>query len=305
MRRFVVFSSCTAAALLSCALAAREPAPAFATELPFRSCEGLICIDVALDGAAPRTLMLDTRNANSTLIADAAKQLGWTLQPAQRNGTAVQGIYIGGEHRAALGGVQAPTPFFIFDRELLGEYKPPVDGSIAYTYFKDRILQIDYPRHMLRISNVIATPVPDQPQGPGSLKLAFGESGPPVIVGSPFTVNGKRVTAQIDTVFTGSMLVYDSAAERLGLVKQGAPELFRYTDGGVNLLASSAQSLGFGSRTILDGKPALYFAGDGKNPVHQPDGLFDATVGNALFVNSVVTMNFHDMTLNVEPAAAN
>ena len=305
MRRFVVFSSFTAAALLSTALAAREPAPAFATELPFRSCEGLICIDVALDGAAPRTLMLDTRNANSTVIADVAKELGWTLQPAQRNGTAVQGIYIGGEHRAALGSVQAPTPFFIFDRELLGEYKPPVDGSIAYTWFKDRILQIDYPRHMLRISNVIATPVPDQPQGPGSLKLAFGESGPPVVVGSPFTVNGKRVTAQIDTVFTGTMLVYDSAAERLGLAKQGAPELFRYTDGGVNLLTSSAQSLGFGSRAILDGKPALYFAGDGKNPVHQPDGLFDATVGNALFVNSVVTMNFHDMTLNVEPAAAN
>jgi len=35
--------------------------------------------------------------------------------------------------------------------------------------------------------------------------------------------------------------------------------------------------------------------------VHQPDGLFEATVGNALFVHSVVTLDFHTMKVSVQP----
>jgi hypothetical protein len=33
--------------------------------------------------------------------------------------------------------------------------------------------------------------------------------------------------------------------------------------------------------------------------VHQPDGLFEATVGNELFVNSVLTLDLHHMTFDV------
>src|SRR4051812_19956217 len=133
-------------------------APTFAADLPFRSCDGLICIEATLDGAPARTLMLDTGNAHSTLIADAAKELGWTLAPAQRNGETVSGIWLGGEHRVALGGVQASTTFYVFDRAMLGPYKPPVDGSITYDFFKDRVLEIGYPHHRIRFTNVIGTP---------------------------------------------------------------------------------------------------------------------------------------------------
>jgi hypothetical protein len=281
---------------------ARAANPPFAADLPFRNCEGLICIDAGLDGVQ-RTLMLDTGNAHSTLIADVAKELNWTLDPVQRNGSTVPGIWLGGEHRVALAGVQAPTTFYVFDRALLGEYKPPVDGSLTYDFFKDRVLEIDYPHHRVRISNVLTTPPADKPSS-GSLKLIpFGEHGPPVVVASPFTVNGKTVHAQIDTVFTGTMLIYDSALDMLGLHKEGTPELIRYTDGGVNMLAAHANSVGFGKRALLGGSPSLYFVGEGKNPVHQPDGMFEATVGNALFANSVVTLDFHAMTIDVRSAA--
>jgi len=282
---------------------ARAATVPFAADFPFRSCEGLICIDASLDGAQ-RTLMLDTGNAHSTLITEVAKELNWTLDPVQRNGSTVPGIWLGGEHRVALAGVQAPTTFYVFDRALLGEYKPPVDGSLTYDFFKDRVLEIDYPHHRIRISNVIATPPAEKSPTSGTLKLIpFGEYGPPVVVGSPFTVNGKTVHAQIDTVFTGTMLIYDSALDMLGLHKEGAPELIRYTDGGVNMLAAHANSIGFGKRTLLGASPTLYYVGEGKNPVHQPDGMFEATVGNALFANSVVTLDFHAMTIDVKSAA--
>jgi hypothetical protein len=35
--------------------------------------------------------------------------------------------------------------------------------------------------------------------------------------------------------------------------------------------------------------------------VHQPDGLFEATVGNALFAHSVVTLDFHSMKVYIDP----
>jgi hypothetical protein len=115
-------------------------------------------------------------------------------------------------------------------------------------------------------------------------------------------LNGKNVRAQIDTVFTGTMLIYDSALDMLGLGKEGAPELFRYTDGGVNLLAGRSDSIGFAGHGLVGGAKTLYFVGDGKNPVHQPDGLFEATVGNALFANCVVTLDLHAMTIDVRTA---
>jgi hypothetical protein len=304
MRRFFVFL--IAAGVMVAPVFAKEhaaqSAPHFATELPFHDCDGLICIDVVLDGAKPRTLMLDTGNAHSTVITDVARELGWSLEPLQRDGKPVPGIYRGGEHRTALGGVEAKTNFFVFDRDLLGEYKPPVDGSITYDFFKDRILQIDYPAHRLRISDIVTTPVAEHASKPGTLKLiTFGEHGPPIVVGAPFTVNGKRLRAQIDTCYTGTLLVYDSAVAKLDLTKQGKPELVRYTDGGVNMLAALAQSIGFGTQIIAK-NPTLYFVGEGKNPVHQPDGLFEGTVGNALFAHSIVTLDFHAMTLDVKPA---
>ena len=301
MRRSIVLSASLLAALAANNAGARSNVT-FATDIPFRDCDGLICIDVALDGAT-RTLLLDTGNIRSTMIADVARDLGWKLDPVERDGAAVPGIFRGGDHHTALGDLIDTTSFFVFERSLLGEYKLPADGSIAYTWFKDRVLQIDYPRHRLRISHVQTTPVSSPPEGVGSLKLiTFGEHGPPIVVGSPFTIDGKSVRAQIDTVFTGTMLVYDDALDALGLKKSGAPELFRYTDGGVNLSGAPAGAFGFKGRAIAPAKSTVYFVADGKNPVHQPEGLFEATVGNALFAHSVVTMDFHAMTLDVEPS---
>lgn len=285
------------------ALAAKPEAAPFAADLPFRDCNGVICIDVALDGAPPHTLLLDTGNTHSTLVTEVARSLGWTLSPYQRNGKSLEGVYESGAHRAALGGVAGAENFLVVDRARLGDEFPPVDGSIAYGFFKDRILEIDYPHHRLRISNVLTASAPAPARNEADLALiTFGEHGPPIVVGAGFRVNGKPLRAQIDTAYTGSLLVYDSALGALGLTKQGNPEYFPYTDGGVNMLAAPAQSIGFGTQVIAT-HPTMYFVGEGKNPVHQPDGLFEATVGNALFAHSVLTLDFHAMKIGVKPSA--
>lgn len=287
--------------LIATSVGAKAPAPTFSTDVPFFDCDGLICVDVVI-GAKPRRLLLDTGNVNNVFIAESARDAGWALDPLLKEGIAVPGLYRAGEHRVSIGRVDAKVPFFSFDRAQLGPYPPPGDGAITYPFFKDRIVQIDYPAHRLRISDIVTTPLAERDDAQGVLKLiTFGEHGPPVLVASPFRLNGKNLRAQIDTSFTGSLLVYDAAIDDLGLKRQGTSELFRYTDGGVNLRAAQTSPIGFGRHEIAT-NATVYEVGEGAVPVHQPDGFFEGKVGNALFAHSVVTMDFHAMTMDVRAA---
>lgn len=269
-----------------------------AAEIPFHYCRGMVCVDLSVDGSKPRPFLLDTGNVNSTMVGDVAQALGWKTEPIERDGKPMEGIQRGGEHSVAFGDTKISGKFLVLDRSVLGDDPAPADGSLAYTFFKDRRLTIDYVHHTVRLSDTADAALP------GKIELiTFGRSGPPIVVGSPFTVNGQRVHAQIDTCYTGTLLVYDDAVAKLGLKKGGAPKYFPDTDGGVNMLASTATSLGFDKTLFKLDKPTLYFVGEGKNPVHQPDGLFEATVGNALFAHSVITFDFRSMTFDVEPGA--
>jgi hypothetical protein len=278
-------------------------APALAAELPFHDCNGLICFDVAIEGGKVHTLALDTGDVDSVIVADAAKALGWKLTPLVQDGKTLKGYSLAGDHDVSLGSASVKAPFLVLDRDMFGNQAPGVEGLLAYTAFKDRVLRIDYPHHTLRISEVITTPL-SKSAAPGKLQLiTFGRKGPPIVVGGPFTVNGKSLQAQIDTCYTGTLLIYDAALSGLGLSKQGNAQFFPFTDGGVTMLAGQAQNIGFGKQTIMTEQPTLYFVdAASKNRVHQPDALFEGTVGNALFAHSVVTLDFHAMTLDVRPA---
>lgn len=285
----------------ACATAQANDDLRFASTVPFHYCDGLICFQAGLDGGKPVTLALDTGDVDSIMFAAAARSRHWQLAPLTQDGKAMAGAYRSAPRVIQLGGLKVDTRFLVLDRKAFGGRVPPADGTLAYPVFKDRILQIDYPHHVLRISNVLTTPVTAR-HAAGALQLiTFGRKGPPIVVGMPFTVDGQPVHAQIDTMYTGTLLVYDAALAKLGLHKHGKPTRFDYTDGGVYMLAARAKSLGFGDRT-LSKAPTVYFVGKSKNSVHQPDGLFEATVENALFPNEVVTMDFHAMTLDVRPA---
>ena len=60
-------------------------------------------------------------------------------------------------------------------------------------------------------------------------------------------------------------------------------------------------SVGFGSYLLARRPAHVYFSAAGRNPLHQPDGLFETTVGNALFAHSVVTLDFHSMKIYASP----
>jgi hypothetical protein len=169
---------------------------------------------------------------------------------------------------------------------------PNADGTLAYTAFRNRVLKLDYRSHLVAVSDVLNTDVPC-PGSCGELTTpTFGKKGPPIVLTSGFAVNGKPVEVQIDTLYSGTMLIYPTSVEKLGLSEQAASakkRFFPFTDGGVDMREGAAGTESFGT-TILKKDATLYFA---TPKVHAPDGMFDGTVGHELFAGHVLTLDFH------------
>jgi hypothetical protein len=177
---------------------------------------------------------------------------------------------------------------------------PRVDGTLAYTVFKDRMIELDFAAKKFRISDVLEGTAPcRQPCDRISL-IKFGNDGPPIVVAGGFEINGKPISAQVDTMYTGSLLVYTAAIERLELSSEAwtkETEVFPLTDGGVAMKVAAAKSESVRGLSMGGMHPKVYFPTQG---VHEPDGLFDATVGLALFRHAGVSLDFHNMTIRVQ-----
>jgi hypothetical protein len=298
MKHGLPLRSCAATIGVIAALALSTLASAAEPQLrgaPMLKCSGLPCVDATVGSGVPLKMLVDTGNLRSILDKGVAGRLGLELSPyVGRDGkvhpeysvATLKNVRIG---EAELGDVQmvvmdlAPTV-------AKGEM-PNADGTLTYAAFGPRLLRLDYKAHRLLFSNVLTEEVPC-PKDCGSVTTpTFGDKGPPIVVTTGFSVNGKPVLVQIDTLYAGTMLIYPTAVERLGLAQQQASSAqrnFPFTDGGVPMVVGRANTEGFGGK-ILANKCPLYFA---TPAVHTPGGRFDGTVGQELFDGHVITFDF-------------
>ncbi len=275
----------------------------YGAPVPFTPCDGVLCIQVNLGDHKSHTFVLDTSFNRSSIAEPVAHELGWTMTPGQGpDGKPLPGIWgVDAPRAVEFAGVHGTVNYLAFSKDQLGALAK-YDGTLDYTFFKDRVLQIDYQHHVIRVSQLLKPDEHPKP-GKGVLKLVnFHDWGPPIVVGGPFTVDGKSLEAQIDTSYTGSLLLFSAAEKSLELEKtaeHAKPRNFPITDGGVDMLGAQVDSTGFDG-TVLS-KPATVYFPTAK--VHQPYmDRFQGTVGNEFFKDCVVTMDFHDMTLDVSRA---
>lgn len=276
-----------------------EPVVTYAAEVPLLDCDGVPCFEARTPDGKSWKLGIDTGNENSVISAQAAQAAGlkptkpipknW---PAEMFFTAVPALKIGD---ATFRDVSMLAMNFSEDVEK--GTMPHVDGTLAYTAFKDRYLQLDFAGRVLRISEPL-TEMADCGKLCDKISLIhFGKQGPPIVVARGFEINGKSVTAQVDTMYTGSLLVYTASIEKLGLGEAATTtetRKFLLTDGGVDMKVALAERESFHGLALGGAHAKVYFPAKG---VHEPDGLFDATVGLELFQNMIVTFDLHGMNL--------
>jgi len=258
-------------------------------------CSGLPCMDIHFAGGNSIRMLMDTGNSSSLLDKAKAEQLGLKLDPAiGRDGKPVAG-YVVATLKDCYAGDAPLGDLKVLVLDLKADIAkgsiPAADGTLAYTAFREKLLMLDYAHRKI----AIAPAGKDNAPCPGFCgeisHPTFGKQGPPMVVTSGFTVNGTPVSMQIDTLWSGTMLIYDTSVAKLGLSSAAASQTkrsFPFTDGGVQMLEAQGISEGFGKGSLKRSAP-IYFPTPG---VHQPDGLFDGTVGDELFQGHVLLMNF-------------
>jgi hypothetical protein len=226
------------------------------------SCSGLPCVDASLADGKHLRMLVDTGNADSVIDTAIAKQSGLAVSPVTGSDgkpmpglgmATIMGLKLGD---AALGDIK----FLVMDLSdgIKRDRIPPVDGTLAYTAFKDHVLELDYVGRRVRISEKLIANLPCAGFCGSLTTPTFGHHGPPILVTTGFSVNGKPITAQIDTLFSGTMLIYTPAVQKLGLAEEAQAtknQFFKYTDDGVNMLQSQAKSEAFGAEVWLEHAP--------------------------------------------------
>ncbi len=272
-----------------------------AADVPLVESSGFPCVEAAIAGGPPLLFAIDTGNVNSLLDTKVARAAG--LKLSGYTDPSVVGVFRGIVPTVRVGPL-AFDNLHVLVMDLASNQMPPgIAGTLAYTAFKDRLLEVDWVKRRVRVSGV-APPGSGSPADADRFELVtFGKAGPPIVVAHGFSINGFPVTAQIDTMFSGSFLVYSDSILKLGLsdsAKTQNMEFFPYTDGGVKMRYSGAASESFHALGLGSGPSMVYFPTPG---VHEPDGLFDATVGVALLRHSVLTLDFRNGTIRVSAAS--
>ena len=258
------------------------------------SCSGLPCVD-AVAGGKHLKLAIDTGDVDSILDLATARQMGLELKPIKGPDGKPSPDY----SQAVLKDVQlgdtslGDVKLLVMDIQTMihkGQM-PQVDGSLAYTAFGKLILTLDYKSKRVTASAQAHEALPCPGPCGTMTNPTFGKHGPPIVVTTGFALNNQPLTMQVDTLYSGSMLIYPTSVDKLGLAdqqKSTKKRNFPYTDGGVDMVEGQAATESFNSKTLLK-NATLYFA---TPDVHLPDGMFDGTVGQELFEGHKLTFDF-------------
>jgi hypothetical protein len=276
----------------------------FLSEVPLLDCKGTPCIEAHIgDDNAPLKFVIDTGNVESVIDTKLMKAADLRpLHPPMPGGapvemipTVIPTLHIGSMTMTRVSAFGMDLTDMINQNQM-----PNVAGTLAYPAFKDRIIQLDFVANKFRISDILTKPVKCVGKCDTMQLITFGKEGPPIVVADGFTINTERVSAQLDTMYTGSMLIYTASIDKLslnGAAQTTETRMFPLTDGGAAMRVADASEEGFQDIWLSRANAKVYFPTEA---VHEPDGLFDATVGLELFRNTVLTLDFHDMTISID-----
>ena len=302
-RSVVRFPVCLSAVLLlPWSAAAQVPAPMH--EIALLDCSGLPCVEMTAGSGTTVRLVIDTASPNAYLDTKAAQRLRLVLQPLKSGAggdiSDVQQTTIVGAKLGDL--LMGDFPFMVLDTapdpnepDKKRTAPLPADGALTYGSFKNRRVQLDFSKHILRVSEPQTETQPCPGRCGDLIVQHFGQYGPVTLTATGFEVAGQPVSAQIDTLFTGTVLVYPPSVEKLGfkkLSKAKSKEDFPFAQNGLKLARAEGVEESF-QGTALSPKGAVYFWTSKEEPA--PNVQFDVTVGTGLLKSTVFTLDLKGM----------
>ena len=264
-------------------------------EVPFEFIHGSIVVQATVNGHGPFWMLLDTGADPSIVELGTAKSVGLKIAPSGQQGsgggTGENLAYETSLPFVQLGGLTASNvDALAMDlSKLSSALGRPISGVLGYSLLKTRIVQIDYPN--LRVRFFTSAPPcagGARPHSPMCATLSFRYRDD--ILASGVTVNGKPVTANVDTGSNSNFQLTPAAVDKLGLSQDVAR-------------AHASSSVGFNGNlenregtvgnvrvgTISVNAPTVVFFGKEMGMDKEP---WDLRIGNAFLKNFVVTLDY-------------
>jgi len=282
---------------------AQEKGKQQVVEIPFDFYRNEIILQVKIAGKGPFNMMLDTGTDPSAIDVATAKEIGLKLEPLGKTGTG-GGTDVNLTYYTKMPLVEAGD-FTVKNVETLAlnlskmseRLGRPVHGVLGHSVLNGRIVQIDYPKRVVRFySQPLFTKTANQSNTSKRTVMSFRYSDN-VLLDDVF-VNGKKVIANLDTGSNGGFNLTPAAVSYLRLEDE-VNHARVSSDVGYNGASENREgkvsNVTVGGISI-DAPPVIYFAkGSGRDKK-----LWGINIGNAFLKDFVVTIDYRNKLVALE-----
>lgn len=264
-------------------------------EVPFEFVRNQIIVQVKIAGKGPFNMLFDTDTDPSAIDLATARELGLKMgskgSQGTGGGTEINLVYPTSIPGVELGSVTAKevNAAAINLTKLSGKLGRPIHGVLGYSFFKNRIFQIDYAA--LKIRFYAATPYPGIQNSPNTANrtVAPFRYENDVIIESVF-VNGQKVRATLDTGGSNTFDVTPEGITMLGLeeeARNAKAEISAGYNGEFESRKGTLKSVRIGGLSVDSTQVSFWSADTGHD-----NKKYQLTVGNGFFKNYLVTFDF-------------
>lgn len=275
-------------------------------EVPLTFEHSSVIVQVKVNGKGPYNMLLDTGAEQSAVDLKTAKELELKLTPINAGKVVATGnkentVYLTNLPQIEIGGLTAQnllaaaTDFSRISQRI----GISVNGVVGYNFLKNRIVQFDYPKRVVRFYSVSPLATSKQPNVPGRMTLPFrfyaGDKFP--IIDKVY-VNGKKIKAELDTGHSGVLALTAAVIKRLGLEAEAEgcePETSEGALGTSMNRKCKLKRLMVGTVTI--DSPMVSFRAPNSGLDQAP---FEGLLGNDFFKDFVVTFDYRSMIVTFE-----
>jgi predicted aspartyl protease len=273
-----------------------------AIKVPFELVKNSIIVQVHIAEKGPFNMMMDTGVNPSAIDLRVAKDVGLTLETKGERptggGNDVNLAYETVLPTVSLDGVSAEKMACLaIDLSKVSEgLGRPIHGVLGYSFIKDRIIEIDFPRRILIFhsqSPWTAGALPPSDMRHTVFRFRYDNE----ILMDCASVNGTALVANLDTGSNSSFQISPRAVVSLGLEAQSAKGT-ESSSIGINGKTTSRNGtvdrISIGGISISNPKVVFYGRGTGHD-----NEVWGIRIGNEFLKNYVVTIDFRDLLIAI------